>query len=98
MSKHHRFDARRDLNEPEIIAALEQAGALVQRLSETGLFDLLVGYNGALWLLEVKNPNASNPRIRKQQETFMNKWLEYPLYVVWTPDEALRAIGAIEGE
>jgi exosome complex RNA-binding protein Rrp4 len=92
----NRYNPRRDLNEPEIVAALEQTGALVQRLSETGLFDLLVGYNGVLWLLEVKNPNASNPRLRKQQETFIEKWTGYPLHVVWNVDEALRAIGAIE--
>lgn len=95
MSKN-RYNPRRDLNELEIVAALEQAGALVQRLSETGLFDLLVGYNGVLRLLEVKNPNASNPRLRKQQETFIEKWQGYPLFVVYTVEEALRAIGAVD--
>jgi hypothetical protein len=92
---NHRYSAKRDLNEPEIVTALIGVGALVQRLSEP--LDLLVGYEGAFCLMEVKNPNASNPRLNDKQVRFIEAWAGYPVYVVYTIDEALRAIGAIEG-
>ena len=46
----------RDANEPEIVKALEAAGATVTRLNEAGVPDLLVGYQGKTKLLEVKRP------------------------------------------
>lgn len=46
----------RDANEPEIVKALEAAGATVTRLNEAGVPDLLVGYKGKTSLLEVKRP------------------------------------------
>lgn len=39
----HRQAAKRDANEPEIIAALKAAGCSVQQLSGKGIPDLLVG-------------------------------------------------------
>lgn len=95
MSKN-RYNPRRDLNEPGIIRALEGAGALVRRLSEAGIPDLLVGFRGALFLLEIKNPDASHPRMQDKQDAFFEVWQGYSLHVVWDADEALRAIGAIE--
>lgn len=52
----HRYNARRDDNEIAIVAALTAAGASVTHLSAPGVPDLLVGYRGASYLLEVKAP------------------------------------------
>lgn len=49
-----RYARMRDKNEPEIIRALRAAGARVTSLNGTGVPDLLVGYKGAMFLLEVK--------------------------------------------
>lgn len=46
----------RDANEREIVTALRAAGASVTRLDDAGVPDLLVGYHGRTWLLEVKLP------------------------------------------
>jgi hypothetical protein len=49
---------RRDANEPAIVEALQAAGAVVERLGyPKGVPDLLVGYQGRTFLLEVKNPD-----------------------------------------
>lgn len=47
---------QRDVNEAEIVRALEAIGATVTRLNEAGVPDLLVGYQGKTKLLEVKRP------------------------------------------
>lgn len=52
----HRRAARRDENEAEIVTALEAVGASVTRISEDGVPDLLVGFRGRTYLLEIKLP------------------------------------------
>lgn len=49
-----RYGARRDKNEPDIIAALRAAGAVVQQ-QEPPQPDLLVSFDGVLDQLEVKD-------------------------------------------
>lgn len=93
MSQHRR-NPRRDENEPEIVDALKQAGALVERVNGAGIPDLLVGYRGVLYLLEVKTLKG---RLKPAQITFLEAWAGYPtISIVKTVDEALRAIGAID--
>ena len=48
--------AKIDANQTEIVKALRQVGASVQSLASTGKGcpDLLVGFRGVNWLLEVK--------------------------------------------
>ena len=48
--------ARRDANEPEIIAALTALGAHVEQLSQDGVPDLLISYRRRLYLMEVIGP------------------------------------------
>lgn len=52
---------RRDKNEPVIVAALQRAGAEVQRLDGDGLPDLLVSFRGVLHLIEVKDHDDGRP-------------------------------------
>lgn len=74
---------RRDLAEKPIREALEAVGAEVWQIGGTGLPDLLVRFRGRLWAGEVKSPGG---RETPHQGKFP----------IWrTPDEVLRAIGAV---
>lgn len=86
--------AKRDENEKPIIKALEKVGAIVQQISETDAPDLLVGFRGQNYLLEVKNPDNYG-KLRPGQLKWHAVW-EGQVCTVETIDEALRAIGAIE--
>ena len=79
--------ARRDATEPEIIRALEKAGALVLRLNE---FDLLVYHRRKLFMLDAKT--AKGRATLSQERLIEQGW---PLQFVRDADEALRAIYAI---
>ena len=92
----YNYGARRDENEPEIVKALRAIGCEVEQLD---LFDLLVLFRGHVHLLEVKMPlgprggQKDKMPTEKQQELMDKGW---PLKVVRSPNEALRAIGAIK--
>ena len=90
-----RRDAKRDGNESEIVQALEQSGATVERLNDGALPDLLVGFRGHNYLLEVKMPKTG--RLTEAQKAWwQNVWWSGQRAIVTTPEEALREIGAIE--
>jgi hypothetical protein len=89
----HRRDAKRDANEPAIAKAMVQVGASVTRLSAEGVPDLLVGFRGCTYLLEVKVPGGT---LTEAQETFIKHWNGLPVGIVRTPEEALIFIGAID--
>jgi len=81
---------KRDANEPGIIAILEYAGASVYPLDKP--LDLLVGFRGETFLIEVKNPAGAN-RIEPDQKLFFEKWLGRAARIVRTEFDALEAIG-----
>lgn len=83
---------KRDANEPEIIEALEAIPGVVV-IPQDKPVDLLVGYDGGTFLLEVKNPKGKN-RIEPDQADFFEEWTGGPALVVRTPEDALEAIGA----
>ena len=93
-----RYAALRDVSEPEIIDALRTAGASVQPLDASGVPDLLVGYKGRNFLVEVKNPpGVGGPRGRKlsdRQRRWHAKW-EGQVAVVRTVEEALELLGVL---
>jgi hypothetical protein len=95
---------RLDATHAAIVAALEAIGATVQSLADIGggCPDLLVGFLGRMFLLEVKNPEratkAGVPRDKKpaEQQRGWRDWWRGPAPVtVWNVDDALRAVGAI---
>lgn len=97
MKRHAR---RRDANEPDIIEALRAAGASVQQLDGTGVPDLLVGYQGKTYLLEVKEEHGHYMKdhknvdgLRDTQRTWWARWGGGPLVTVVTAAEALAVIG-----
>ena len=79
----HRIDA----TQPEIFRTLRQVGALVLPL---GKFDALVYYRGQLTMLDCKSKGGKPTE--KQQRLLEAGW---PLKFVQTPEEGLRAIGAL---
>lgn len=81
---YHRLDRNHD----EISEALLNVGASV---SETGPLDLIVGFRGLNYLLEVKTKNG---KLRPSQERFFSTWAGQRA-LVRSVDDALRVIGAI---
>jgi hypothetical protein len=99
MSRHgYKVDA----NEGEVVRILQAAGALVQHLGMVGCGcpDLLVGWRGRLFLLEVKDGSKapSAQKLTPDQETWHQVWSGYPVAVVRSSADALRAIGAVVTE
>jgi len=96
--------ARRDANEDEIVRALRAAGASVCLLSMKDVPDLLVGFRGANFLLEVKQEGRRGASIKSihaelsdDQAAWHETWRGLTPVVVRNTAEALAAIGATTG-
>lgn len=93
-----KYAAKVDRNQPEIVAALRAVGASVQPLHTVGdgVPDLLVGYRGTDFLLEVKDGLAqrSDQKLRATQVDWHKGWRGRPPAVVLSVADALAAIGA----
>lgn len=89
--------ARIDGNHADIVDALRCAGAAVQSLAAVGqgVADLLVCFDGVLYLLECKDGSKppSKRRLTPDQKDWAKAW---PVAVVLSPEDALRAIGAMQ--
>lgn len=88
---------RVDGNQKEIVEALERAGCKVFVLSNLGhgIYDLLVGYNGVLHLVEVKDltGRSTKPTLTPAQAKFTKEWEGYPIHIVTNELQALLAVG-----
>jgi hypothetical protein len=89
--------AKVDQNQSEIVAALRQIGCSVQLLHSVGAGcpDLMVGFRGDTFLLELKDGNKP-PSARKKTEAqviWHDAWRGKPVAVVCNIREALEAIG-----
>lgn len=99
---YRRARSSSDANQAPIVEALRRVGATVQLLHSVGAGcpDLLVGFRGANFLLEVKNPNSrygkgkqsNEAGTRERQELWQAAW-RGRVVVVRTVEEALAAIG-----
>jgi hypothetical protein len=86
-----RYAARVDANQAEIVKVLRDAGAYVWII---GLpVDLLVGYKGHSFLVEVKD--GSKKRLTQLQEDFFLEWCGGTLCRIDSPEAALRMIGVV---
>jgi hypothetical protein len=84
--------ARIDANQTAVISALRAAGACVWII---GLpVDLLVGYKGHSFLVEVKN--GPRKRLTALQQDFFNNWSGSTLARIDGPEAALRMIGVLK--
>lgn len=87
--------ANADSTQKPIIDALKKVGAGVKRITSpdgAGCWDLLAGFRGRDFKLEVKGPKTP---VTDAQLELHRTWPGAPTYVVRTPLEALQAIGAI---
>ena len=95
-----RRSARKDANHNAIVATLAGVGAeCLETYQVPGLLDCLVAFRGQLFLLEIKD-GAKPPSERKltpaERETIARlERVGAPVYVVESPEQALRAIGAL---
>jgi hypothetical protein len=77
---------KRDVNEPEIVEALEAIGCDVHRMHEPA--DLLVGYRGRTVVLEVKVPDGT---LTEDQKAFFQLY-RGEAYIVRTPERAIEVM------
>lgn len=88
-----RYDARRDINQPEIVAALRDVPgisvALTYRLGQ-GYPDLTVGFRRANYLIEIKNGDAD---LTPDEKVFHAGW-QGQIAIARTIEEALEIVGA----
>ena len=89
--------AKADANQSEIVKALRQMGCTVQHLHMVGAGcpDIMVGWRGETFLLEIKDGNKP-PSARKKtdaQVIWHDAWRGKPVAVVCNIREALEAIG-----
>lgn len=85
--------ARTDANHRIIVESLRQVGASVQDLAKVGQGcpDILVGYRGRNYLMEIK---AGKGKATHVQDVWHLTW-QGQVVIVRTADEALHVIGAI---
>lgn len=91
----NRYAKRRDISEPSIIVALENAGWLVEQLDRP--VDLLCWKGGVVKLLECKTGRGKRLTVvrdkrQKEQTDFL---ILTGTPIVCTPEQALRALGEI---
>ena len=87
-----RHAKRVDANQDAIVATLRAAGAYVWII---GLpVDLLVGYKGHSFLMEIKD--GPKKRLTKLQEAFFEGWTGSTLCRIDGPEAALRMIGVVK--
>jgi hypothetical protein len=87
-----RYAARVDANQEQIVSALRAAGAYVWIIGIP--VDLLVGYRGHTFLVEIKS--TTKGRLTPLQRDFFENWGGSTLSRVDSPEAALRMIGVIK--
>lgn len=86
-----RYAARVDANQAQVVSALRAAGAYVWVI---GLpVDLLVGFNGQTYLVEIKDGHKK--ALTRLQQNFFGNWIGGGLHRIDGPDDALRMIGVL---
>ena len=84
--------ARRDANEELIVACLQAAGATVCRLSDKGVPDLLVGYQGVNLLLEVKGVKG---KLTPDEQDWHQSWRGQAV-IVRTAEEVIKLLEDVQ--
>jgi hypothetical protein len=87
-----RHAKRTDANQEAIVKALRDAGAYVWIISLP--VDLLVGYKGHSFLVEIKTD--ARKRLTALQADFFENWSGSTLARVDSPEAALRMIGVLK--
>ena len=84
--------SRVDANQQQVVSALRAAGAYVYII---GLpVDLIVGYQGKMYLVEIKD--GPKKTLTRLQQDFFGNWCGGGLHRINNADEALQMIGVTE--
>lgn len=90
-----KYARRADGNQPEIVAALRAAGAVVQPLHTVGqgVPDLLVAFRNRTFVMEIKDPSKpkSDRKLTPAQQKWHDMWIGEK-HVVETVEQALAAL------
>lgn len=83
--------AKRDVSEPEIVTALTQCGFTVERLSQSGIPDLIVGFrNKRMWLVECKSSEKGYGKaLNVNQKKFADRWRGTPIVILRSAQDAI---------
>jgi len=86
MKFYQHRNQHRDANHKAIVAALTYHGCIVGDLANAGagVPDVLCGYRGVLFLVEIKTAVGS---LSKKQREFFDAWIEYPALVLRSADD-----------
>lgn len=85
---------RIDNNQPEIVRMLREVGASVAHthMVGKGFPDIVVGFRGKSYLMEIKDGNKN---LTLDERQWHDEW-RGQVFIVRSTDEALRVIGAIQ--
>lgn len=89
--------AKVDSNQKEIVESLRRHGATVLIVSQLkNCFDILVGYNGVNFIMEIKDGKLppSKKRLTTGELEFKNKWKGGNYYVVESVEQAIEIINS----
>jgi len=101
-----RWAYHKDTAHKPVVTALRAIGATVQALHGKDVPDLLVGYRGQTFLLEVKTAGAETldkrngrtyrrtTQLSEGQREWAERWRGGPVAVVHTPEEAIAIVTA----
>ena len=87
--------AKIDSNQNEIVEALRRCGASVLITSQLkNCFDILVGYNGINYIVEIKDGKKppSQRKLTQGEIKFRDNWRGGKYYVINSVDDALKMI------
>ena len=90
-----KYAARKDANQDEIVSALRQLGATVTSIHQigNGLPDLICGFRGRNYLLEIKDGNKppSRRKLTEDEERWFKMWQGHA-DVVESVDDAIELV------
>lgn len=89
------YAKRIDRNQNDIVKALRDKGAYVRIVTQgDGIPDLLVGYKGVTYLLEVKDGDKapSQRKLTPHEQKFFDEWTGGIVAIVTSVEDALSLI------
>ena len=86
-----RTAARVDANQPAIVSALRAIGATILHTHQLkNCFDLLVGYRGRTFLMEIKA--SEKEKLTPGEAEFQRTWRGSEYHVVYSVEQAIRIV------
>ncbi len=80
--------AKRDIAEPEVVSALRMCGMSVERMDTP--VDLLVGFRGRCWLVEVKSSDKGYGKaLNVNQQKFADGWRGPEVVILRSAQDAI---------